>query len=179
MYKTCQTPQVKEKSNTTTNSQMQPQNGPVSTIFSKLDNNSKVTLIKQFKFSSTYLLKIGFVGLSFGGFIIGATALIFGQPKIYEYWSHFGAGPMKLNGHIFLFGDLAHLTSAAACSSRIEIGVDVCDPWGRLYNQNPLVGKLFRYIHLCLLLRICLFALGHLMQFYLSKYFSLLKFVIK
>ena len=27
------------------NSQMQPQNGPVSTIFSKLDNNSKVTLI--------------------------------------------------------------------------------------------------------------------------------------
>ncbi len=43
------------------NSQMQPQNGPVSTIFSKMDNNSKVKLIKQFKFSSTYLLKIGFI----------------------------------------------------------------------------------------------------------------------
>jgi len=55
---------------------------------------------------------------------------------------------MKSNGKVFLFGDLVHLTSAASCSEPIIIGKNVCDPWGRLFNQNPQLGELFRFLHI-------------------------------
>ena len=53
---------------------------------------------------------------------------------------------MKLDGRNFIFGDLAHLTSTASCSQPVITGTNVCDPWGRLFNQNSDVGKLFRFL---------------------------------
>lgn len=94
------------------------------------------------------VLKFGLLSLSLGGFLLGVIALRMGQPLIYDLWTHFGAGPMRIDGDIFLFGDLAHLTSAVSCLTTIEIGVDVCDPWHRLYNQNILVGEIFRWLQL-------------------------------
>jgi hypothetical protein len=90
------------------------------------------------------LINIGMVLVSLGGFVIGFTWTKLSNSQFYEIWSHFGAGTMKLEKSVFLFGDLAHLTSVADCPRPITIGTDVCDPWGRLFNQNPDVGELFR-----------------------------------
>lgn len=54
---------------------------------------------------------------------------------------------MKLNGEVYFFGDLAQLTAAASCTKPVIVGTDVCDPWGRLYNQNSEVGEFFRFLH--------------------------------
>ena len=93
------------------------------------------------------LIKIGMVLISIGGFVIGFIWAKLSNSHFYEIWSHFGAGTMKLNENIFIFGDLAHLTSVADCTRPISIGTDVCDPWGRLFNQNPDVGELFKKLH--------------------------------
>jgi hypothetical protein len=94
--------------------------------------------------SKSKVLKIAIVLVSIGGFVIGFIWTKLSNSQFYEIWSHFGAGTMKLNEKVFIFGDLAHLTSAAACPGLISIGTQVCDPWGRLFNQNPDVGELFR-----------------------------------
>jgi hypothetical protein len=93
-------------------------------------------------------LKSGLVLISFGGLVAGVSALALDGSSIYDFWSHLGSGTMKSNGEIFLFGDLVHLTSAASCSEPIIIGNNVCDPWGRLFNQNPQLGELFRFLHI-------------------------------
>ena len=90
------------------------------------------------------LIKIAVVLTSLGGFVIGFVWAKLSNSHFYEIWSHFGAGTTKLNDKVFIFGDLAHLTSVADCPRPITIGTDVCDPWGRLFNQNPDVGELFR-----------------------------------
>ena len=84
--------------------------------------------------------------VSVGGFTLGFISTALNHDSIYGIWSHFGAGPMKLNGRNFIFGDLAHLTSAASCSQPLITGANVCDPWGRRFNQNSDVGKLFRFM---------------------------------
>jgi hypothetical protein len=97
--------------------------------------------------------------VSVGGFTLGFISMALKHDSIYGIWSHFGAGPMKLNGRNFIFGDLAHLTSAASCSQPLITGTNVCDPWGRLFNQNSDVGKLFRFMDFTNIKLVGLFAL--------------------
>jgi hypothetical protein len=92
-------------------------------------------------------MKLAIALFSIGGFVIGFIGVKISNSNFYEIWSHFGAGTMKLNEKVYIFGDLAHLTSAADCFRTISVGTDVCDPWGRLFNQNPDVGELFRKLN--------------------------------
>ncbi|NDE19744.1 MAG: hypothetical protein EB000_04825, partial [Alphaproteobacteria bacterium] len=55
---------------------------------------------------------------------------------------------MLINNKIFLFGDLAHLTFAANCEERIQIGEPICDPFERPSNQNPHLIMLMRMLKL-------------------------------
>ena len=70
-----------------------------------------------------------------------------GSETLYGYWSKFGAGSMVLNGSLVPFGDLAQITSAINCGTPLEVGVNICDPWGRLLNQNPDVVKVFHLLN--------------------------------
>ena len=97
-------------------------------------------------FGKNKSLKAIFSLVSVGGFAVGFISMAQKHDTPYEIWSHFGAGTMKLNGRNFIFGDLAHLTSAASCSQPVITGTNVCDPWGRLFNQNSDVGKFFRFL---------------------------------
>jgi hypothetical protein len=85
----------------------------------------------------------------------------------YLFWSKFGFNSMYLNNDLFIFGDLAHLTSWASCNSPIEIGSAECDPFSRSTNQNPHVLSLFRYFDLS-----NLFVIGLILvcAFYISIY---------
>lgn len=97
--------------------------------------------------------------VSVGGFAVGFISTCLKHDSIYGIWSHFGAGTMKLNDRNFIFGDLVHLTSAASCSKPVITGTNVCDPWGRLFNQNSDVGKLFRFLDFTNIELVGLFAL--------------------
>ncbi len=99
------------------------------------------------RLSTNKALKLVFTSIAIGGFAIGFVWAKFSNSFFYELWSRFGAGTMKINEEVIFFGDLAHLTSAADCLRPITIGTNVCDPWGRLYNQNPDVGDFFRALH--------------------------------
>lgn len=68
--------------------------------------------------------------------------------KPYLFWTKFGFSSMYINNELFIFGDLAHLTSWASCKIPIEIGSALCDPFFRPSNQNPHVLSLFRYFNL-------------------------------
>lgn len=72
----------------------------------------------------------------------------------YSLWSKLGFGSMYLNGELFIFGDLAHLTSWANCNIPVEIGSAQCDPFMRPSNQNPHVLSFFRLIDLSNLITI-------------------------
>lgn len=99
------------------------------------------------RLDTSKILKSCFILISFGGFLVGVFILALGNSPIYDFWSHLGSGTMKLDGRVFLFGDLMHLTAAAGCPEPIIIGRNICDPWGRLFNQNPQLGELFRLLH--------------------------------
>lgn len=125
------------------------------------------------RLSTSSILKKFFVSVSAGGF---AICFIFSKLSCllpYEIWSHLGAGTMKLNESIYIFGDLAHLTSAADCKRTIDIGANVCDPWGRPFNQNPDIGNLFKAFHFSnvnvvgVITTICFF----LVFFYVVRFF--------
>jgi len=96
--------------------------------------------MKQFR----YL--IGAVSAS--GIVLAFTSFFVGKTSIYEKWAGLGGGTLYQNGKIAIFGDLSHLTSAAMCDEEIVVGTDVCDPWGRIFNQNPNVAELFRALGL-------------------------------
>jgi hypothetical protein len=66
----------------------------------------------------------------------------------YLAWTRTGAGPMTYQGEIFPLGDLVQLTSGASCWKEIEVGSDICDPWGRALNQNPHVVEFFRFFNM-------------------------------
>ena len=55
----------------------------------------------------------------------------------YRLISRLGSYTMFIDGELAIFGDLRHLTSAAGCPLNPEIGLNLCDPWGRVFNQNP------------------------------------------
>lgn len=88
-----------------------------------------------------------FFFVPFGCFLISILLKQLGFSKVYALWCRLGADPMVLKEKIFVFGDLEHLTSAASCKRAISNGIVICDPWGRLFNQNPLVGNIFRKLH--------------------------------
>lgn len=108
------------------------------------------SLYNILKFSNPTDSKIalGVILILTGGFIFGVAMMFSGHPIFYDIWSHLGLGPMLLKGKIYLFGDLAHLTFASKCSTNVLVGENICDPWGRIFNQNPQVVELFRFFHL-------------------------------
>lgn len=73
------------------------------------------------------------------------TLLGFDEP--YILFSRFGSYTMFKDGKLAIFGDLSHLTSAVNCSIQVTVGDNVCDPWGRLFNQNPDVVSIFRVLN--------------------------------
>lgn len=84
-------------------------------------------------------LRVSFLLTTFSAvlFLLGYLLLKLGQPFLYNLWAHMGSGGMEYEGNLIPFGDLVHLSAAAACSTRIEIGQSSCDPWQRVFNQNP------------------------------------------
>ena len=81
-------------------------------------------------------------------FLSGYLLLQMGSPTLYDLWSHLGSGTMELDGSLFPFGDLVHLTAAATCISGIKIGANACDPWQRAFNQNPDIPRVLDSIGL-------------------------------
>lgn len=91
------------------------------------------------------------VNLSAGGFFLlfflGSYALLkFDRPIFYDTWSRFGAGSMEREGVTYPFGDLVHLTEAARCTSGVVLASNSCDPWGRLFNQNPDIPAVLSFL---------------------------------
>ena len=64
----------------------------------------------------------------------------------YLLFSRFGSYTMFLDDTNVFFGDLIHLTSASACENPAIIGTVVCDPWGRVFNQNPQVVYVLKFL---------------------------------
>ena len=85
---------------------------------------------------------------SSAGLIIAFGSLFIGKPAVYEKWASLGSGTMYLEGKVAIFGDLTHLTSAAKCDYPIIVGTYVCDPWLRLFNQNPIVAEFLKATNL-------------------------------
>ena len=94
------------------------------------------------------LLRQVIAAASSAGLILAFGSLFIGKPSIYEKWASLGSGTMYLEGKVAIFGDLTHLTSAAKCDYPIIVGTYVCDPWLRLFNQNPIVAEFLKSINL-------------------------------
>lgn len=94
------------------------------------------------------LLRQVIAAASSAGLIIAFGSLFIGKPAVYERWASLGSGTMYLEGKVAIFGDLSHLTSAAKCDYPIIVGTYVCDPWLRLFNQNPIVAEFLKSINL-------------------------------
>jgi hypothetical protein len=82
------------------------------------------------------------------GLVIAVGSLFIGKPAVYEKWVSFGGGTMYREGKVAIFADLSLLTSAAKCETAIIVGTYVCDPFGRLFNQNPIVAEFLQAINL-------------------------------
>lgn len=65
---------------------------------------------------------------------------------LYFFINRFGAGSMYQNNKVYLFSDLTHLTSASSCSIPVKIGENICDPFSRVFNQNPHVVEFLKLI---------------------------------
>ena len=64
----------------------------------------------------------------------------------YLLFSRLGSYTMFLDDNLVLFGDLVHLTSATTCENSPVVGTVVCDPWGRVFNQNPQVVSVLKFL---------------------------------
>jgi len=69
-----------------------------------------------------------------------------GNYALYIFLNRFGSGTMFVNNNVFIYGDLAHLTSASECTTPIQIGEIICDPFSRPLNQNPHIISLLRLL---------------------------------
>jgi hypothetical protein len=78
--------------------------------------------------------------------LIGLTTLGIYTP--YLLLSRMGSYSMFKNEKLLIFGDLRHLTSVPNCPKDIKVGQNICDIWGRHFNQNPDVGHFFRFFKL-------------------------------
>ncbi len=70
-----------------------------------------------------------------------------GNNKLYVLLNRLGSGTMFVNNNVFLYGDLAHLTTASDCATPIQIGEIICDPFSRPLNQNPHVISFLRLLN--------------------------------
>ena len=77
-------------------------------------------------------------------YISSLLLTIFNKEGLYFFINRFGAGSMYQNNKVYLFSDLTHLTSASACSIPVEIGKNICDPFSRVFNQNPDVVEFLK-----------------------------------
>jgi hypothetical protein len=66
----------------------------------------------------------------------------------YKLFSRLGSYTMFQGKELQLFGDLIHLTSAADCEITPKIGVVLCDPWERVFNQNVDLVSFLKFMHL-------------------------------
>ena len=98
--------------------------------------------------SANKLLRHVIAVASSAALIIAFGSLFIGKPAVYEKWASLGSGTMYLEGKVAIFGDLSHLTSAAKCGYPIIVGTNVCDPWLRFFNQNPIVAEFLKAINL-------------------------------
>ena len=129
----------------------QPQAGPLELSFDAFVVGLNFFSVYQLLTSNSnrsIAIKVALSSISLGGFLLGITALLMHRPTFYEYWSKLGAGTMRVHNQVYIFGDLAHLTSAAGCPAPVVIGANLCDPWERLFNQNPQVVLFFRFFHM-------------------------------
>jgi hypothetical protein len=86
-----------------------------------------------FIFPFTYIVSLYLIGQS--------------NNKLYVLLNRFGSGTMFVNNNVFLYGDLAHLTTASDCATPIQIGKIICDPFSRPLNQNPDVISFLRLLN--------------------------------
>jgi hypothetical protein len=99
------------------------------------------TVISKLLFNTLFLIIV----------IAHALALILVSKNIndpYIFWSQLGTGTMFKNGELFYWGDLAHIFSAVNCDTQVYIGKNICDPFERVFNQNPHIVLLFKQINL-------------------------------
>jgi len=64
-------------------------------------------------------------------YLVSIVLNLFGKDELYKFINRFGAGSMMLDGKIYMFGDLAHLTKASSCTISVQIGRNICDPFDR------------------------------------------------
>ena len=80
-------------------------------------------------------------------YLVSIILNLFGKDYLYLFINRFGAGSMLLDGKIYMYGDLAHLTAASSCNISVQIGANICDPFNRLFNQNPHIVDFLKIIH--------------------------------
>lgn len=106
------------------------------TLYNILFKHAEIAKVINYKlffiFPSTYLVSLYLNGL--------------GNDKLYIFLNRFGSGTMFLNNNVFLYGDLAHLTTASNCTTPIQIGEIICDPFSRPLNQNPHIISFLRLL---------------------------------
>jgi hypothetical protein len=108
-------------------------------------NMRLISAIIEFGKVSLKKLEVYYLSLSvLLGVIILLTLNNLSAP--YLLFSRLGSYTMFLDDSPILFGDLVHLTSAATCENSLVVGTVVCDPWGRVFNQNPQVVNLLKFL---------------------------------
>lgn len=94
--------------------------------------------------NASMLFCLATLGFIFASEIVLLLLACFNTTEPYLFFSRLGSYSMFSNGQLMVFGDLRHLTSVVHCPVDIKVGIDICDIWGRHFNQNPDVGKFFR-----------------------------------
>lgn len=79
----------------------------------------RVLLIDKFRINT---LNKFFISLLPIFYIASMTIAYIGNDKFYYFINRFGAGSMYLGDKVYLFSDLAHVTSASSCSIKVKIG---------------------------------------------------------
>jgi len=102
-------------------------------------------ILQELNFFQKFSTSIIFLVFPFF-YLVAISLNYLGFKELYVLLNRFGAGTMFISDKVFLFGDLAHLTSASNCTTPIKIGGVICDPFSRPLNQNPHVIDLFRFL---------------------------------
>jgi hypothetical protein len=106
------------------------------TLYNILSKQTEIAIVINYKlfliFPITYLLSL----------YLNSK----GNKELYIFLNRFGSGTMFVNDDILLYGDLAHLTTASDCTTQIQIGAVICDPYSRPLNQNPHIISFLRLL---------------------------------
>ena len=110
-------------------------------IFSSLYQIFAITQSAQSFMQPTIILLIPI------SYLISVAFVFFGRNELYILLNRFGAGTMYVQDKIYIFGDLAHLTSASGCQTPLQIGWNICDPFQRPFNQNPHIVEVLNLVN--------------------------------